>query len=129
MYTVSHAASSAVATRSTDQPMNELSAAARTRDTDDGRSIASNNARHSLATGVPKTLPAPAITAGTPDGLEYVAYERPLTMSSHQHRDVAGPEGRRARGLAVITTDDQFGARGEERHDVGGQVVGHLLPG
>ena len=37
-----------------------------TRVTDDGRSSASSSASHSLAIGVPNTLPAPAITAGTP---------------------------------------------------------------
>ena len=58
---------------------------------DDGRSSASSSASHSRATGVPNTLPAPLITAGTPTGVERVAHQRAVTVGADEHGDVPGP--------------------------------------
>ena len=63
--TASQSSSPAAATASVVQPRNVVSAAERARGGWAGRSIASSRRSHSRAGSVPKTLPAPLITAGT----------------------------------------------------------------
>ena len=60
----SRSSSSADATRSVVQPRNGVSAADAARAGEDGRSIASSRRSQSRAGAVPKTLPAPLMTAG-----------------------------------------------------------------
>ena len=102
------------------------SAAAWTRVTDDGRSSASSSASHSSATGVPKTLPAPAITAGTPTGVERVAHERAVRGGWRPARRCRRADGLGADLGAVGPGGDQLGAGRQQRDDVGGEVAGHL---
>ena len=61
----SQSCSVAAASRSAVQPIQWLSARARTRDDAAGRSSASSSRRQSVAAGVRNTLPAPPTTAGT----------------------------------------------------------------
>ena len=81
------------------QPRNGVSAAERARGGEVGRSIASSSRSHSRAGGVPNTLPAPLMTAGTPTVVERVADQRGVAVACARARR-RGRAGR-ARGRSV----------------------------
>ena len=109
-WTSSHSASPADATRSAVQPRNGVSAAERARVDEAGRSIASSTRSQSRAGTVPKTLPAPLMTAGMPAAIELVAHERRVAVRAHEHGDVAGTDAARGAsraGAALADLDDR----------------------
>ena len=76
---------------------------------------------------VPNTLPAPLITAGTPTASSASRIERGVAVRAHEHGDVAGPHGLAAERRAVVGAALDLGARGQQRDDVGGEVLGDVL--
>ena len=88
-WTSSHSSSLADATRSADQPRNDVIVAARARTGDAGRSSASSSRSHSRAAGVANTLPAPLMTAGHAGAVQRVADQQRVVVVADEHRDVA----------------------------------------
>ena len=67
-----------------------------------GRSIASSRRSHSRAGGVPKTLPAPLMTAGMSDVVESLADQRGVAIRANEHCDMAGTHALAVEGDAIL---------------------------
>ena len=126
-WTDSQVSSSASATRWAVQPRNGVRAAAWARGPDVGRSSACRRSCHAFALSLAKTLPAPLMTAGTPTRRSASCTSVAWRVLAHEHGDVTRADGVRAGRLARRRALLDLRVRRHHPHDVGGDVVGHVL--
>ena len=62
------------------------------------------------------------------DGVEGVAHERAVAVGADEHGDVPGPHPFGAGLAPVAVAGDDLGRRGQQSDDVGGEILGDVLP-